>query len=209
MKNNRRVTRGTLIRGTKDYLLDAEFVAVNIESSAVRPSEGEIIEIGAVIVKNGEVRDHFHTYIKSKEPLKLWISELTGVTDEMLAYAADQKTALTAFREFLGNRPLAVYHGEYTLEFLREGYRQVGINFEPTTVDLLCFVKIWYPELTRHATRYTAEQMGIPLSPNGGTVGGAEVYAKMLTDFFKRYRKMGIHSLLAVKDYEGGRANEQ
>ena len=71
----------------KDQPLDGEFCVFDTETTGLDPGVEYMTEIGAVIVKNGEVVDEFDTFVKPGKPITPKITELTGITNEMAANA--------------------------------------------------------------------------------------------------------------------------
>ena len=63
----------------------------------------EIIEIGALKVRDGKVEERFMEFIRPCQPVSKTITDLTGITNEMVADAEDSKTVIPAFLEFCGN----------------------------------------------------------------------------------------------------------
>ena len=61
-----------------------DYVCVDIETSGVRVKWDKIIEIGAVKVRDSKVVDTFSELINPGLKLSPYITELTGITDEML-----------------------------------------------------------------------------------------------------------------------------
>ena len=61
-----------------------DYVCVDIETSGVRVKWDKIIEIGAVKVRDGKAVDTFSELINPGLKLSPYITELTGITDEML-----------------------------------------------------------------------------------------------------------------------------
>ena len=66
------------------------------------------------------------------------ISELTGITNEMVADAPSEKDALEAFLAFAGDRILVGHNVHaFDMRFLRAAAQRSGIKLEPTYIDTL------------------------------------------------------------------------
>ena len=86
----------------KNLLVKTEsFVSVDIETTGLSPIFDEIIEIGAVKYQNGKPIDTFSSLIKPFEPIDEFITELTGITNEMLENAPSLPSVLPSFLEFI------------------------------------------------------------------------------------------------------------
>lgn len=85
------------IHGTPDQGFEEEIVCFDLETTGFHKKYEVIIEIGAVVLKNGEVTDTFNTFVSPGRILSADIINLTGITDEMLVGAPSQEEALRAF----------------------------------------------------------------------------------------------------------------
>lgn len=93
-----------VVHGQTDALFSDEIVCFDIETTGLNKKYEVIIEIGAVVLKNGEITDRFNTFVSPGRILSPEIIHLTGITDEMLEGAPSQKEALEAFLAFAGDR---------------------------------------------------------------------------------------------------------
>ena len=75
------------VYGTQDQPLQGEFCVFDTETTGLDPGCEYLTEIGAVLVRNGEVVDEFDTFVKPPKPITPKITELTGITNEMVADA--------------------------------------------------------------------------------------------------------------------------
>jgi DNA polymerase III epsilon subunit-like protein len=67
-------------------LVDTTFVVIDLETTGGAPHLGAgITEIGAVKICRGEVVAEFETFIDPGHPIPSYITDLTGITDEMVA----------------------------------------------------------------------------------------------------------------------------
>ena len=62
-----------------------DYVVFDLETTGLSPDKDTIIEIGALKVIQGKVADRFSEFINPHQKLTQQISELTGITDDMLA----------------------------------------------------------------------------------------------------------------------------
>ena len=72
------------VHGRGDCGLDDEFVCFDIETTGLKVDREAITEIGAVVLKNGEIAERFQTFVNPNRRLTPEIIGLTGITDEML-----------------------------------------------------------------------------------------------------------------------------
>ena len=186
------------IHGTKDASFDDEFVCFDIETTGLKVDREAITEIGAVVLKNGEVTDRFQTFVNPKRKLTPEIIGLTGITDEMLKDAPELKEALTAFLDFVGGRPLAAHNAEFDIGFIRAGCRQVGLPFEPTYVDSLILAQNLLPELGKYKLDIVAEHLDLPAFNHHRASDDAATVAYMLIPFWKMLRERGLERIQQV-----------
>ena len=77
-----------------------DYVLVDIETTGLSPIYDDIIEIGAIKVQNNKMVDEFSQLIKINRNLPQKITELTGITDSMLATGKIPKAVLGEFVNF-------------------------------------------------------------------------------------------------------------
>ena len=103
----------------------------DIETTGLKVDREAITEIGAVVLKNGEITDRFQTFVNPNRRLTPEIIGLTGITDDMLKDAPQLKEALTGLFEICGRTPLAAHNAEFDIGFIRAGCGRVGLDFAP------------------------------------------------------------------------------
>lgn len=96
------------------------YVLVDIETTGLSPIQNEIIEIGAIKVKENKIVDTFNTLLKIDGYVSPFITSLTGITNEMLEEGVEQEKALKDFVEFAGNEILMGHNVNFDINFIYE-----------------------------------------------------------------------------------------
>ncbi|MBE6963777.1 MAG: PolC-type DNA polymerase III [Ruminococcaceae bacterium] len=187
-----------VVHGTQDCSLDDEFVCFDIETTGLKVDREAITEIGAVVVKNGEITERFQTFVNPNRRLTPEIIGLTGITDEMLKDAPQAKEALTAFLQFVNGRPLAAHNAEFDIGFIRAGCREAGLDFAPTYVDSLILAQNLLPDLGKYKLDIVAEHLDLPAFNHHRASDDAATVGYMLIPFWEMLRERGIHTLQAI-----------
>ena len=159
-----------------------------------------ITEIGAVILKNGEIVDTFQTFVDPERRLSPEIIGLTGITDDMLRGAPKLEDALHAFLDFAGDRPLAAHNAEFDISFIRAGCKKCGIPFDPTYLDSLIFAQNLLPELTKFKLDIVADHLQLPQFNHHRASDDAVPVAQMLAKFFVMLEQRGVTRLQQIND---------
>ena len=138
------------VYGEKDQPLKGRFVVFDLETTGLSALNNRITEIGAVKVENGKVIDVFNTFVDPETHIPENITELTGITDEMVKGAPDCKTALQMFFDFIGDDILVAHNANFDTSFVRAAARRYKLPFENTYIDTLALSRYINPTLKRH-----------------------------------------------------------
>jgi len=117
-------------------LRDVIFVVVDLETTGGAPYGGsEITEFGAVKFCGGEVLSEFSTFVKPEGPIPSFITELTGITDEMVSSAPTISHVLPSFSTGLAltrNRVLIAHNAPFDISFLKAAASKIEYEWPPT-----------------------------------------------------------------------------
>ncbi|WP_297871360.1 PolC-type DNA polymerase III [uncultured Oscillibacter sp.] len=186
------------VHGQGDGSLESEIVCFDIETTGLKANRDAIIEIGAVVLRNGELAEEFQTFVDPERRLMPDTIGLTGITEEMLKGAPSLREALEAFLKFVDGRPLAGHNVEFDISFIREGCARVGLAFRPTYVDSLILAQNLLPELKKHKLDIVAEHLQLPAFNHHRALADAGAVAYMLPHFWKRLHESGVHTIQAI-----------
>ena len=124
-----------------------EYVVVDLETTGLRPKEDRILEIGALKVRGGEVAGTYQTFVDPQRKVPLFITELTGICQEMVAGQPCQEEAVGGFLEFCGDLPLIGHNIMFDYSFLKHQAVNQGKEFEKQAVDTLHIARRAFPGL--------------------------------------------------------------
>ncbi len=203
-----------VVHGQADQPFGGEIVCFDIETTGLNKKYEVIIEIGAVVLKDGEITDRFNTFVSPGRILSPEIIRLTGITDEMLEGAPSQEEALRAFLAFAGDRPLAAHNAEFDMGFIAAGCEKYGIPFHNPSVDSLILAQNLLPDLGKYKLDIVAEHLHLPAFNHHRASDDAATVAYMLPPFFQMLEEFGLHNLNEINPYmpklrRGGKARRQ
>lgn len=151
----------SVVRGDLDGSLDGDFIVFDLETTGLKPATEEITEIAAVLVREGEIKDSFQTYVNPHKPIPPEITELTGISDETVADAPDLPEALDKFFAFMGDRVLVAHNAGFDLSFLKAACKKLEIEREFTYIDTLEMSRIMLPHLSRFKLNILAKELQV------------------------------------------------
>ena len=151
-----------VVHGEQDISFDDEYVAFDLETTGLSSANDRIIEIGAVIMKNGEELDRFQTFVDPQRPLEKKIVELTGITDEMLKGAPKIEEVLPKFLEFIGGRVLVAHNSDFDTGFIRAECGRQGLPYTYTAADTLILSQNMLPQLNKFKLDIVSNALSLP-----------------------------------------------
>lgn len=136
-----------LKREEKEYRDKRNYVVFDLETTGLSPINNEITEIGAVKVIDGKISDTFEMLVKPNQKISKKITDITGITNEMVKDKPPIEEVLPKFIEFIGGLPLVAHNIEFDYGFLCENYNRVyKKEFKRKKSCTMKMYRKWYKE---------------------------------------------------------------
>ena len=124
------------------------YVVLDIETTGLSPVQNEIIELSALRVENNSVKEKFTTLVKPYGYLSAYISNLTGITKEMLVDAPNIAEALSEFTGFVSDSIVMGHNIGFDISFIdRKLQDWHKTSFTNDYIDTLVLAKKFLPQL--------------------------------------------------------------
>lgn len=138
-----------------------DYVCVDIETTGCQSKWSKIIEIGAVKVKNGEVVDTFSRLINPGIMISTFITNLTGISNEMVADKPGIDVVMKEFIDFAEDYVLLGHNLMFDYSFLKQNAENLKLTFEKEGIDTLKISRKVLQELESRKLDYLCEYYGI------------------------------------------------
>ena len=122
------------------------YVAVDLETTGIGAKREKITEIGMVKVLDGRIADTFHTMVNPHRAIPERITELTGITDEMVEGAPGIEEVLPEAIRFCSGLPLLGHQIIFDYGFLMQAAVNQKLEFAKDGIDTLKLCRALMPE---------------------------------------------------------------
>ena len=163
--------------------LDGRFVVFDIETTGFSPLTCRIIEIGAVLVEDGQITDRFSTFVNPQVPIPFRIEQLTSINDAMVMEAPTIEVVLPEFLKFCEGSVMVAHNADFDMSFIIENCHRMGIEREFTYVDTVGMARFLLPALNRFKLDTVAKAVGVSLDHHHRAVDDAECTARIFEKF--------------------------
>ena len=185
----------------KGQSLDGTYVVFDLETTGFSAIKDKIIEIGAVKVEGGKITDRFSTFVNPGVPIPFRITQLTGITDQMVMEAPGIETVLPQFLEFIGEAALVAHNASFDVGFVEQNCRYQDITPDFTSVDTVAMARILLPTLSKYKLNVVAGALHISLENHHRAVDDAGATAEIFVRFLEMLKEKGIHDLAHLNHF--------
>lgn len=180
---------------TRSLPLNDEIVVFDIETTGLSSSVDRITEIGAVKIKNGEVIDRYSTLINPEIPIPYKITDLTGITNDMVKDQRTIKDVMPEFQKFFGDCPLVAHNAMFDWGFIRTKAHELGIELNNTIIDTLQLSRTLLPNLKKYKLNLVCQHLNIKLENHHRAVHDAEATAQMFLKFVEMLKDRNVEDV--------------
>lgn len=140
------------------------YILIDIETTGLSPIHDEIIEIAAIKVENNIIIDEFQSFVKPMYAIPEYITQITGITNDMVANAPDILEVIDNFDKFVSKDSLIVGHNvNFDINFLYDNYlRILQKPFRNDYIDTLRISRKCISDIENHKLQSLSNYFNLP-----------------------------------------------
>lgn len=202
-------TVNIVVRPTDDDLLHNTYVVFDTETTGFNAGGADqMIEIGAVKIKDGEIISRFDELIDPKRHIPDKITELTCITDDMVRGRKSEQEVTKMFLEWAGDLPMVAHNAKFDISFVEMAMKKYNLGeFKNTVIDTLELSRTLDQGYARHSLSALVKRYDVPWEEDAhhradyDAEGTAYVFSKMLKKLeMQKYEKISDLDRLISKD---------
>ena len=195
------------VENGKGQKLTGDFVVFDLETTGFSPVNDKIIEIGAVRVSGGKISERYSTFVNPGIHIPDRITELTTITDSMVADAPPIERVLPEFLDFIGDCALVAHNAGFDHGFLRQKAGEQGIVTDFTVVDTVGLARVLFPDLAKFKLNHIAKKLKISLENHHRAVDDAGATAEIFERFVELFAEQDVYDLTKLSEITAGSAD--
>ncbi|MDF2722264.1 MAG: polC, partial [Paenibacillus sp.] len=193
-----------VLNAGEESLADATYIVFDIETTGLSVINNEIIEIAGVKMQDGKVIDTFESFVKPNARIPYHITQLTHITDEMVADAPKIENVLPKFVEFVGDAILVAHNARFDIGFVQDYCKRQGLAPLPNPVlDTLELARLQYPTLKNHRLNTLCDKFKVALDNHHRAVDDSKALGHVLFHMLKDAAERGKITLSSLNDEVG------
>ncbi len=165
-----------------------DYVCVDIETTGISPQHAQIIEIGALRVRDDEVVDTFSQLIDPGLSVPNGITALTGITTDMVKGEPAIDIVLPEFIDFAGDDLLLGHNVRFDYSFLKQNAMNLNLEFAKSGMDTLRIARAKCPDLQSRSLDFLCEHYGINDENHHRAFNDAKVTSELYLMFYDMFR---------------------
>ncbi len=163
----------------------SRYAVIDFETTGLSPTHDRAIEIAAVMVEGTRIVDRFQTLINPGVRVSSFITELTGITNDMLRSAPHPTVAMRGVHKFTGTAILVAHNANFDRGFWAQELTRIGLT---ANTDFLCTMLIarrLYPWASNHKLSTLASMHGISTDGHHRALADATMTSHLLMSMQK------------------------
>ena len=192
---------GDLIIDSKGQSLMDSYVVFDIETTGFNSVNDRIIEIGAVRVVEGEIKETFSEFVNPERPIPYKITQLTTITDDMVKDAGTIEEILPQFLKFCEGSVLVAHNAGFDTGFIHENAKRLNLPYDYTVVDTLGLARCLMGHLGKFTLDNICKHLNIILETHHRAVDDATATGKIFVEFIAMLKEKDITDLDQVNEF--------
>ncbi len=155
-----------------------KYAVVDLEATSAS-SNAKIIQIGIVIIQDGQIVETYETDVNPHEELDEHIRQLTGITNSQLKKAPDFSQVARQVYELIEDAVFVAHNVKFDANLLAESLFWEGFELITPRVDTVELAQVFFPTLERYNLSNLCEELAIPLDHAHSAISDAQATAQL------------------------------
>ena len=193
----------SIYNGKGQDIENATYCVLDLETTGFSATNEKITEIGVMKVKNGEVIDEFSTFVNPEKHIPERVTEVTNITDEMVADSETIEKIFPKLLDFLGDDKetvIVAHNANFDIGFLKQNAKVLGYKFDYTYLDTLSLAKDLFPDYKKYKLGKIAENLGIKVEVAHRALDDVDTTVKVFRVMLDMLKKKGAKYIEDIDD---------
>nr|WP_238595841.1 bifunctional DnaQ family exonuclease/ATP-dependent helicase [Streptococcus suis] len=173
----------------KDTRTSNRYAVVDLEATGTG-ADAKIIQIGIVLIENGEIIDSYATDINPYELLDDHIKNLTGITDQQLEQAPDFGQVAGTIYDMIGDAIFVAHNVKFDANLLAEALFFEGYELLTPRVDTVELAQLFFPTFDKYSLGNLAEHLDLGLDQAHTAISDALATARLLIKIQEKIKSL-------------------
>ncbi|HSI91826.1 MAG TPA: 3'-5' exonuclease, partial [Adhaeribacter sp.] len=139
------------------------YAIIDIETTGGQPAQDRITEIAIFIHDGHQITDKFHTLVNPQRPIPYFISNLTGITDEMVRDAPKFHEVAKEIVQFTEGKIFVAHNVRFDYSFVKKEFADLGYTYQRKTLCTVRLSRSLIPGLPSYSLGKLCKSIDIPL----------------------------------------------
>lgn len=160
------------------------YTVIDFETTGLSPYQHEIIEFCGLRIRNGKIVDRYQVLVKPRGVITSFITNLTGISPEMVEDAPYIEEVLPLIVAFLGSDLIIGHNISFDWGFLCANLQRYGLNIlSNRRCDTVALARHTYPFFPNHQLHTVCKRVNTEFFPShraeSDCLATFELYEKM------------------------------
>ncbi len=155
---------------------------IDFETTGISPNMGDrATEVAIVLLQEGQVVDRYQSLMNAGVRVNSFITQLTGITNEMLQAAPAAEQVMREAARFVGDLPMVAHNAAFDKKFWQAELARCGQDGSHAFACTLLLSRRLYPQAPNHKLGTLAAMHHLPSSGRAHrALADAEMAAHLL-----------------------------
>ena len=196
-----------IITGNYGIPVEGSVVCFDLETTGLDSENDRIIEIGACLYEDGQITNVFNTFVDPGMDIPSRITEITGITNDMVLGAPKEEEAVTKFVDFCKGLPLVAHNASFDMSFVKAACSRIESLKEQsfTYIDTLALSQSLLSDLPKHRLDSLTKHFKLPSFNHHRASDDAIALARIYDKLIEILEKEGFKTYLNLNEQLGGK----
>ncbi|MFD1360538.1 ATP-dependent DNA helicase DinG [Lentibacillus salinarum] len=186
--------------------MNDKYVVIDLETTGHTPvNPDKIIEVGIVVIENGNITDDFSTFLNPNIPIPPFITHLTGITDTDVRDAPGFQDKATEIIDLFADGYFVAHNVPFDLGFLNKELAAGGFpELQNPVLDTVELARILYPQAPGFKLEQLADYLQISHDEPHRAITDARMTAKLFLALWHKLRSLPYETIAHLLSLEKG-----
>ncbi len=165
--------------------MSQQYAVIDIETTGLRAGKEKITEIAILLHDGKRITDSFSSLVHPEQKIPYFITQLTGITDQMVVHAPKFYEIARQIVEMTEDTIIVGHNVRFDYSFLRAEFQSLGYLFQRRTLDTVKLSRKLLPGHSSYSLGKLCKALNIPHQSRHRALGDALATAELFAMLYR------------------------